>query len=240
MTTTAFLEAPAQTPASTAPADERLLLRSGLLAALLYLVAIGFAAWFLATTHPAFDSTPARAAAGFRDNAWQIAVGTALFLLPAPFVLMFLGGLTSVLRRAGSALATTAFAAGLLDLALFGSAAVVSSIVSTIGALDASVATGAVIKAVDGVLPLAIAAAGLARAVQLGCSAVLLRRLRAFGRGMTGFTLAVAGLGVLGVGTLVTPLLFPLTELAMILAWVWMALLGARLPARLATAVRDY
>ncbi len=244
---TAVIDAPAATtPAGTGPigtgpigADERLLLRGGLFAAFPYAAAIGFAAWFLFTTHPAFDASPLAAAAGFRDNAWQLAVGTTLFLVPIPFVLMFLGGLTAVLRRAGGALALTMFAAGLLDLALFASASVTSSIVSTIGALDASTATGAVIKALDGVLPVAIAVAGLARAVQFGCAAVLLRRSRLAGRVLFGFTVGVAVLGVVGVATVVAPLFFPVTELAMILGWVWMAVLGVRLPSRVAIRSAD-
>lgn len=195
--------------------------------------AIAFAAWFLNTTHPAFDATPLQAAVGFRDNAANIAVSTVLFLLPYPFVLMFLGGLTSALRRSGTALATTALAAGLVDVALFVSATMVSSLTSTVGALDASVATGAVIKALDSVLPVTIAAAGLARAVLLGASAVLLRRVGLAGRVLRGFTWLVAALGVVGLATVLTALTFPLTELAMILSWVWMALLGALLPGRI-------
>lgn len=229
---TSVLDAPAATtPAGTLPigADERLLLRGGPLAAMIYAAAIGFAAWFLSTTHPAFDASPLQAAAGFRDNAWQLAVSTMLFLLPMPFVLMFLGGLTATLRRAGGALTVTMFAAGLLDLALFASASVTSSIVATIGALDASTATGAVIKALDGVLPVAIAVAGLARTAQFGCAAVLLRRTGLVGRGLLVFTVVVAALGALGVATVFAPLFFPVTELAMILGWVWMAVLGIRL-----------
>ena len=37
-------------------ADERLLLRGGLIAAVPYLAGIAFAIWFLNTTHPAFDA----------------------------------------------------------------------------------------------------------------------------------------------------------------------------------------
>lgn len=214
-------------------ADERLLLRGGLIAAVPYLAGIAFAIWFLNTTHPAFDATPLDAAVGFRNNAWKIGVGTVLFVLPMPFVLMFLGGLTSALRRAGAALASTAMAAGVVDVALFSSATMVSSITSTIGALDASVATGAVIKAIDGVLPVTIAVAGLARAVLLGCSAVLLRRSGLAGRGIRVFSWVLVVLGIVGLGTVLTPAMFPITELAMILTWVWMAVLGGRLPSRL-------
>ena len=214
-------------------ADQRVLLRGGLFAAVPYLAGIAFAIWFLNTTHPAFDATPLEAAVGFRDNAANIAIGTVLFLLPYPFVLMFLGGLTSLVRRSGAALSTTALAAGLVDVALFVSATMVSSITSTVGALDASAATGAVIKALDGVLPVTIAAAGLARAVLLGAFAVLLRRSGLAGRVLRGFTWTVAALGVVGVGTVFTAALFPITELAMILSWVWMAILGARLPGRI-------
>ncbi len=213
--------------------DERLLLRGGLIAAVPYLAGIAFAIWFLNTTHPAFDASPLDAAIGFRDNAWKIGVGTVLFVLPMPFVLMFLGGLTSVLKRSGAALASTALAAGLVDVALFNAATMVSSITSTIGALDASIATGAVIKAIDGVLPVTIAVAGLARAVLVGCSAVLLRRSGLAGRGVGAFSWVLVVLGIAGLGTVLTPAMFPITELAMILTWVWMAVIGSRLPSRL-------
>lgn len=232
---TSTLREPATLTPGTSPSvtDERLLLRGGLIAAVPYAAAITFAIWFLNTTHPAFDSSPLDAAIEFGDNAWQIGVSTLLFMLPTPFVLTFLGGLTSALRRSGAALASTAFGAGLVDIALFSSATMVSSITSTIGTLDASTATGAVIKAIDGVLPITIAVAGLARAVLLGCSAVLLRRSGLSGRGVRGFSWALAALAVVGLGTVLTPAMFPITELAMILGWVWMAILGARLPSRL-------
>ena len=109
----------------------------------------------------------------------------------------------------------------------------VASISSTIGAFDASTATGAVIKAIDGVLPITIAVAGLARVVLLACSAVLLRRSGLAGRGVRGFSWVLAALAVVGLGTVLTPALFPITELATILGWVWMAILGARLPSLL-------
>ncbi len=223
------------TTTSTAPTttardgDERRLVACGLPAAGLYLVALGYAIWFLATTHPAIDATPTDAATGFADNAARIAAGSLLFLLPLPFVLLFLAGLGSVLRRAGGALASAATSAGRLDLAMFATATVVSSITSTIGTLEASPATGAVIKAVDGVLPLAIAVAGLARAVMLGGSAVLLARAGLVARPLIRFTWVVAALGVLGVATFLTPALFPVTTLAMVLTWAWMGLVGARL-----------
>jgi len=234
MTSSLIRESATVTPdAVSSRSDERLLLRGGLIAAVPYLAGIAFAIWFLNTTHPAFDASPLDAAIGFRDNAWKIGVGTVLFVLPMPFVLMFLGGLTSVLRRSGAALASTALAAGLVDVALFNAATMVSSITSTIGALDASIATGAVIKAIDGVLPVTIAVAGLARAVMLGCSAVLLRRSGLAGRGVRAFSWVLVVLGIVGLGTVLTPAMFPITELAMILTWVWMAVIGARLPSRL-------
>lgn len=234
MTSSLIRESATVTPdAVSSRSDERLLLRGGLIAAVPYLAGIAFAIWFLNTTHPAFDASPLDAAIGFRDNAWKIGVGTVLFVLPMPFVLMFLGGLTSVLRRSGAALASTALAAGLVDVALFNAATMVSSITSTIGALDASNTTGAVIKAIDGVLPVTIAVAGLARAVLVGCSAVLLRRSGLAGRGVRAFSWVLVVLGIAGLGTVLTPAMFPITELAMILTWVWMAVIGSRLPSRL-------
>jgi hypothetical protein len=213
----------------TPDADERRLLRCGIPAAGLFLVALGYAIWFLATTHPAIDTTPIDAATGFRDNAARVASSTLLFLLPLPFVLLFLSGLRSALRRAGDALASAAASAGRLDLGMFATAAVVSSITSTIGALEADPATGAVIKAVDGVLPLAIAIGGLARAVMLGSSAVLLARTGHAARPLIRFTWAVASLGALGAATFLTPALFPVCTLAMVLTWVWMGVIGMRL-----------
>ena len=52
-------------------------------------------------------------------------------------------------------------------------------------------------------------------------------------RALRGFSWVIAALGVIGLGTVFTAALFPLTELAMILTWVWMAILGARLPRRI-------
>jgi hypothetical protein len=223
----------------TPDADERRLVRCGIPAAGLFLVALGYAIWFLATTHPAIDATPIDAATGFRDNAARVAGSTLLFLLPLPFVLLFLAGLRSALRRAGDALASASASAGRLDLGMFATAAVVSSITSTIGAHDAGQATGAVIKAVDGVLPLAIAIGGLARAVMLGGSALLLARTGLAARRLIRFTWTVAGLGVLGAATFLTPALFPVSMVAMVLTWVWMGMVGVRLAGRAVPAGRS-
>ena len=226
-------------PNTTTPdPDERRLLRCGVPAAGLFAVALGVAIWFLATTHPAVDATPLEAATGFRDNAARIAGSTLLFLLPLPFALLFLAGLGSALRRVGSALASAATSAGLLDLGLFATAAVASSITATIGALDAGAATGAVIKAVDGILPLAIAIGGLARAVLLGASAILLARAGLAARRLLRFTWAVAGLGVVGAATFLAPALVPVSTLAMVLTWVWIGVIGARLTGRDTPAAR--
>ena len=221
---------------TTQDTDERRLLRFGLPAAALYFTALAFAVFFFATSHPAFDAAPVEAAGGFGDNAERVAVGSLIFLLPLPFVILFLAGLGSVLRRGGSALASAVTSAGQFELALVASAALASSITATIGALDSSAAAGAVVKAVDGLLPLAVAVAGLARAVLLGGTAVLLRRSGLAGRGLVPFSWAVATVGLGGVGTFLSPALFGISALAWVLSWVWMGVLAHRLTQRLHSA----
>jgi hypothetical protein len=220
---------------STAATDERRMLFGGVLVGVAYLAATAFVAVFFATSHPAMDVSPLDAAREFHDVSDMVAVGTWLTLLPLPFALLFFGGLTSVLHRvAGLASATVALLGGVATFLLVSAGAVASSVTPTIGADDTSAAAGAVVKALDGVMPLSVAASGFPRAVVVVVVALALARAGLAGRGLTGFSWVLTGLSLLGTGTLVAQGFFPLAALSMLLFAGWIASVAVTLRRRLA------
>ena len=129
----------------------------------------------------------------------MVGAGTWLAVLPLPFLLLFLGGLGSLLRRvAGGPTAVTAVVAGTCSAVMVALGALVSSLTPAIGADDTSAAAGAVVKALDGATPLAVAMSGFPRAVLLVVVTSALLRVGLHGRGLAGFAWLVAGLSLLG------------------------------------------
>ena len=70
---------------------ERRALTSGILFVVVQVATIAFTAFFFATTHPPMDASPAEAARGFAQQATMVAVGTYLYVLQVPFLLLFSG-----------------------------------------------------------------------------------------------------------------------------------------------------
>lgn len=198
-----------------------------------YLIGVAFTFVFFATSHPAMDATPVEAAVGFRDAGTMVAVGTFLTLLPLPFALLFLGGLDSVLRRVGDGpLIPTAVSAGVLGFGIPAIGALVSAVTPAIGAADTSAAAGAVVKALDGVMPLSVALSGFPRAVLVIAVLIVLARAGLAGRPLTISGYAVAALGILGTGTFVVQALFPLASLSALLFIGWVMALAIALRRR--------
>jgi hypothetical protein len=215
-------------------ADERRMLLSGVLVGAISLIGVVFVAAFFATTHPAMDATPVEAAVGFRDAAAMVSLGTFLAVLPLPFALVFLGGLDGVLRRLGGGpLVPAAVSAGVLSFLIPSIGALVSSVTPAIGAADTSAAAGAVVKALDGVMPLSVALAGFPRAVMLIAVVILLARAGLAGRAMTITGITIAVLGILGTGTFVVQGLFPLASISQLLFVAWVTALSLVLLRRL-------
>lgn len=237
-TTTPTLNTDRTAPPEPAARDERRMLLCGVLVGVTYLIGIAFTFVFLATSHPAIDATPVEAAVGFRDAAGMVAVGTFLGMLPLPFALLFLGGLDASLRRvSGGPLVPAAISAGVLSFLIPAIGMLVSAVTPMIGAADTSAAAGAVVKALDSVMPLSVALSGSTRAVFVIAVLVLLARAGLAGRALrvTGFL--VAGLGIIGTATFLVQALFPLASFSALFFVAWVTALAVVLRRR-ATAPR--
>ncbi|MDQ0573977.1 hypothetical protein [Agromyces albus] len=228
-TTTSHLSGAAAASGSAAR-DERRMLLCGVLVGLTYLIGVVFTFVFFATSHPAIDATPVEAAVGFRDAGTMVAVGTFLMMLPLPFALLFLGGLDAILRRVGDGpLIPAAMSAGVLSFLIPAIGALVSAVTPAIGAADTSAAAGAVVKALDGVMPLSVALSGFPRAVLLIAVAVLLARAGLAGRVLRISGYVIAWLGILGTATFIVQAFFPLASLSALLFVAWMTSLAVAL-----------
>jgi hypothetical protein len=220
----------AQTPSAAHVRDERRLLFCGALVGLTTLVGLVFIVVFFATSHPPMDATAVEAAIGFRDAGAMVGIGTLLAVLPLLFALPFLGGLRSALGRAdGGPLVAVASSAGLAAFLIPAIGSLVSAVTPAIGAADTSTAAGAVVKAIDGVMPLSVAQAGFPRAVLLVAVVVLLARAGLAGRGLRISAYGIAALSLAGTGTLLVQGLFPLASLSMLLFVAWLTTVGLKL-----------
>ncbi len=208
---------------------ERLALASGTLVVAVQLATVAFNVVFFATTHPPVDASPQETARGFAEHATMVEIGTYLYVLHMPFLLLFLGGLFGVLRRAeggSGALSVSAFGAGVAMVVIASMGALVSSLTPTIGQLGGDAAT---VKAIDAMTPLALALSAFPRAVLLGATSVVLLEGRIAPRwiGWTGLALGVISL--VSTGTLVAPTLFPLLVVGTLLFVVWVLALTVAL-----------
>jgi hypothetical protein len=158
-------------------------------------------------------------------------------MLGLPLGLLFLGGLSSVLRRAGDGpLIGAAISGGIVTLVIPAIGSLVSAISPAIGASDTSAAAGAVVKAIDGVMPMSVALAGFARAVLEIGVVVLLARAGLVGWGLKATGYAVAALGVIGTGTFILQPLFGLASIASLLFAGWVTVLALVLLRRAPTS----
>jgi Domain of unknown function (DUF4386) len=208
---------------------ERLALASGLLFVAIQIATVAFNVAFFLTTHPSMDASPEEAARGFAEHATMVAIGTYLYVLQMPFLLIFLGGLFGVLRRVeggSGALSVSVLGAGVAMVVIASMGALISALTPTIGQLGGDAAT---VKAIDGMTPLALALSAFPRAVLLvATSAVLLEgRIAPRWIGWTGLALGLISL--VSTGTLVAPELFPFLALGTLLFVVWVAALTVAL-----------
>jgi hypothetical protein len=208
---------------------ERPALASGILFVVVQIATIAFTAVFFATTHPPIDASPTEAARGFARAETMVAVGTYLYVLQVPFLLLFLGGLFGVLRRVeggSGALAISVLGAGVAMVVIASMGALVSAITPTIGQLGGD---GATVKAIDGMTPLALALSAFPRAVLLGATSVVLLEGRIVPRWICWTGLALAVISLASTGTLLTPALFPYLALGTLLFVLWIAALTVAL-----------
>jgi hypothetical protein len=76
---------------------ERPALASGIRFVAVQIATLAFTAVFFATTHPPMDASPQEAARGFAQAQAMVEIGTFPYVLQILFLLVFLGGLFSVL-----------------------------------------------------------------------------------------------------------------------------------------------
>jgi hypothetical protein len=208
---------------------ERPALACGILFAAVQIATIAFTVGFFLTTHPPMDASPAETARGFARAETMVEIGTYLYMLQVPFLLLFLGGLFGVLRRAegnNDVLAASALGAGIAMVVIASMGALISGLTPTIAQLGGDVAT---VKAVDGMTPLALALSAFPRAVLVGATSVVLLESRVTSRwiGWTGLVLSLISL--LSTGTLVSPALFPFLAIGTLLFVVWVLALSVAL-----------
>lgn len=208
---------------------DRLALASGILFVAVQLMTVAFNIAFFLTTHPPMDASPQTTARGFAEHAAMVEIGTYIYVLQVPFLLVFLGGLFGVLRRVeggSGALSISVLGAGVAMVVIACMGALISSLTSTIGQLGGDPAT---VKAIDGMTPLALALSAFPRAVLLGATSVVLLEGRIGLRwiGWTGLALGLVSL--VSTGTLLAPVLFPLLAIGTLLFVVWVAALTTAL-----------
>jgi hypothetical protein len=113
-------------------------LASGILFVAVQLAIVAFNVAFFLTTHPPMDASPEETTRGFAEHATMVEIGTYLYVLQVPFLLLFLGGLFGVLRKAESgsgALSVSALGAGVAMVVIASMGALISALTPTIGQL---------------------------------------------------------------------------------------------------------
>ena len=205
---------------------ERLALASGLLFVVVQIATVAFNVAFFLTRHPPMDASPQETARGFAEHATMVEIGTYLYVLHMPFLLLFLGGLFGMLRRAegggSGVLSVSALGAGIAMAVIAPMGALISALTPTIGQLGGDAAT---VKAIDAMTPLALALSAFPRAVLLGATSAVLLEGRVAPRWIGWTGLALGLISLISTGTLVAPALFFLLAIGTLLFVVWVAAL---------------
>ncbi len=208
---------------------ERLALGGGLLFVATQIATVAFNVAFFLTTHPPMDASPQETARGFAEHATMVEIGTYLYVLHMPFLLLFLGGLFSVLRRAeggSGALSVAVLGAGVAMVVIASMGALISALTPTIGQLGGDAAT---VKAIDAMTPLALALSAFPRAVLLGATSVVVLEGRIAPRWIGWTGLALVLISLVSTGTLAAPALFPILVIGTLLFVFWVLALTVAL-----------
>ncbi len=208
---------------------ERLALLSGVLFAAVQLAVIVFALGVVVPTHAPVGAPPTETAAALARHASLVAVGTYLYTLPMPFLLLFLGGLFSALRRVeggGGAFSAAALAAGIAGSIITPFGALLSGLSARVAVLGGD---PAVVTELDSITPLATALAAFPHAVLLGTTSALLLASRLASRRVARFGLVLMLLALASTLTMVVDQLFPLVALEMLLFPIWVLALSVSL-----------
>lgn len=209
---------------------ERLALASGIVFAVLQIAAIIFTAVFLLSQLPGIDAPREEWAATLADIPGMTGrLTTYLLVLPVPFLLLFLGGLYGVLRRAeggSGTLSISILIAGAAVAMTWPMGILIAGLTSNIVKDGGDLATA---WALDGMAPLSLALSAFPRTLLLAGTSLLLldRELAPRWIGWSGNVLAVASL--VGTGTLLFAEIVPVLLLSTMIFELWMLALSVSL-----------
>ncbi len=209
---------------------ERLAIASGIGYGAVFLAGLAFLTFFVIPQFAPIDAPPEQRVAAWAEMGNLSAIGSYILTLQVPFLLLFLGGLYAVLRRAeggSGALAVSAFGAG-----------VAMSMIWPIGVLIAEIGTGAaaaggdIITAVefDAMAPFSLALSAFPRAVLLAATSLVLLGSGLVGRWICWLGFALAVVSLLGTGLLIDGFVpFPILLLGTLLFAIWVLALSIAL-----------
>lgn len=206
---------------SAAPtASSRLTLGSGLAYVVIQLVMmVGFAVLILPLGGSP-DAPPLEHGAKVLQVAERYRLGNFLMLLPAPFLLVFLGGAYTALRRSvGSEFGLVAALSGTLVALIWPLSAILHDVALDTARFGTDLR---ILAGEDAIAPYALALSAVFRAVLLFALALGARAERSFPRLLAPLGMVVAALGLVGSGVLVSGGLFPVLALSTLLFELWL------------------
>jgi hypothetical protein len=209
---------------------ERLAIACGIGYGAIFFAGLAFLTFFVVPKFAPIDAPPEQHAAAWAEMGNLSAVASYLLTLQIPFLLLFLGGLYAVLRRAeggSGALAVSAFGAGVAMAMIWPMGLLVAEIGTGV-----AVAGGDVVTAVefDAMAPFSLALSAFPRAVLLFATSLVLLGSGLVGRWVCWLGFALALVSLLGTGMLVDGLVpFPISLLGTMLFVVWVLALSISL-----------
>ncbi len=216
---------------------ERPALASGIVFAVLQIVAIVFATVFVLSKLPPVGAPLTEwAEALVQIPTITVNIANYLLLLPVPFFVLFLGGLCGVLRRAeggSGTLAVSALVAGIAMAVTWPFGILIAGISSSIVADGGDLATA---WALDGMAPLSLALSAFPRTVLLVATSLLLLESRLAPRWIGWLGLLLAPVSLIGTGMLLVGDLFPILALGTLIFELWVLALSVSLVRRERTA----
>lgn len=200
---------------------ERMTLASGIGYVAVFFVGMVFFILFVASKFPPIDAPPEEHVAAYAEMGFLGDVTSYLLTLQAPFLLLFLGGLYAVLRRAeggSGALAVSAFGAGIAMSMIWPMGIVIAGVATGIAEAGGDAITA---FNLDGMAPLSLALSAFPRTVLLGAVSLVLLGSGIAPRWIGWTGLALGALSFISTGMLVSAAMFPLLMLGTLLFVVW-------------------
>jgi hypothetical protein len=200
---------------------ERPALACGIGYVAVFFVGMVFFILFVASKFAPIEAPPEDHLAAYAEMGLLGDVTSYLLTLQAPFLLLFLGGLYAVLRRAeggSGALAVSAFGAGIAMSMIWPMGIVIAGVATGIAEAGGDAITA---FNLDGMAPLSLALSAFPRTVLLGAASLVLLGSAIAPRWLGWTGLALGALSFITTGTLVSMTMFPLLMFGMLLFVVW-------------------